>query len=126
MYFCLLAVIGIVLNVWLYLDDIKNRNSILNRLDKGETIEDLTTSPVGTERRKFDDGDVHGDDMQMNMAGDENLKQAAQRQKDQKDMDAAAKTDAELKANLLDYKENKELRDSLRRSYAKQAMSQQH
>ena len=36
MYFSFLACIGIVMNVWLYIDDIKNRDGILDRVDKGE------------------------------------------------------------------------------------------
>lgn len=39
-YFDVLALIGIVLNVWLYVDDLKNRGGILNRVDKNETLEE--------------------------------------------------------------------------------------
>lgn len=56
-YFCFLAVIGIILNVWLYLDDLRNRDGILDRVDDGENLEELMTSPTGDKRRKFDDGE---------------------------------------------------------------------
>lgn len=40
------ALIGLLVNIWLYIDDRKNRNSILDRVDKGDNLEDLITSPV--------------------------------------------------------------------------------
>ena len=36
MYFCILAMIGIMLNVWLYIDDLKNRNGVLDKVDTSE------------------------------------------------------------------------------------------
>lgn len=45
-YFDGLAVIGIVLNLWLYFDDIKNRGSILDKVDEGETLTELMASPT--------------------------------------------------------------------------------
>ena len=44
-YFEVLAVIGILLNLLLYFDDLKNRGGILNRVDKGEKLEDLMATP---------------------------------------------------------------------------------
>ena len=44
-YFELLAIIGICFNLLLYVDDIKNRGGILNRVDKGEKLEDLMATP---------------------------------------------------------------------------------
>ena len=38
MYFSILACIGIVFNVWLYIDDKANRNGILNAIDDGENL----------------------------------------------------------------------------------------
>lgn len=43
---CVFALIGLLVNIWLYIDDRKNRNSILDRVDKGDNLEDLITSPV--------------------------------------------------------------------------------
>ena len=37
MYYSLLALMGIALNIWLYVDDIRNHDSILNKVDRGET-----------------------------------------------------------------------------------------
>jgi len=39
--------------VWLYIDDKKNRNSILDRVDKGDNLEDLITSPVQADRKEI-------------------------------------------------------------------------
>lgn len=39
MYFSTLACCGIVFNVWLYYDDIKNRGGILDAVDTGENLE---------------------------------------------------------------------------------------
>lgn len=39
-----LAFLGIFLNIWLYMDDIKNRNSVLDRVDK-PNLEEMMTSP---------------------------------------------------------------------------------
>lgn len=95
MYFCFLSAIGIVFNVWLYIDDLKNRGGILDRVDEGENIADLMTSPVADKRRKFEE--VEGDDeAEMHVDEDEVVKQG-----------------------LLEYKKNKEMRDSLRHSVAK-------
>ena len=70
MYFALLGCIGIVLNVWLYIDDIKNRKGILDAIDTGNNLEELMASPTGDNRRQFDDdGDP---EVQMNV--DEDIK----------------------------------------------------
>jgi len=36
MYFCALSCIGIVFNAWLYIDDIRNRGSVLDSVCKVE------------------------------------------------------------------------------------------
>lgn len=51
MYFCGLAVAGICFNVWLYIDDLQNRGGVLDKVDDGEALEDLMTSPTGEKRR---------------------------------------------------------------------------
>lgn len=62
------AGIGLLVNIWLYIDDKKNRNSILDRVDKGDALEDLITSPVQADRKEinrehFVDDAVLEDDM---------------------------------------------------------------
>ena len=37
-YFSILAIIGIGINLWLYLDDIRNRDGILDKCDKGTSL----------------------------------------------------------------------------------------
>jgi len=98
MYFSALACCGIVFNVWLYIDDLKNRNGILDAIDKGENLETLMTSPTGENRRKEFDGEDA--DYQMETGAD-----------------------ADVKESLKLYKDNKESRDNLKRSIAKQSMS---
>ena len=44
------AAIGLLFNIWLYLDDIRNRDGILNRVHKDDTLVDLMTSPPDTRR----------------------------------------------------------------------------
>lgn len=40
------ATIGLCMNLWLYLDDIKNRNSVLNEIKKkDEGLANMMTSP---------------------------------------------------------------------------------
>ena len=39
MYFSMLSCCGIVFNVWLYFDDIRNRGGILDAIDNGENLE---------------------------------------------------------------------------------------
>jgi hypothetical protein len=41
----LLAAFGFCFNIWLYFDDIKNRDSALHKVYKDEGITDLMTSP---------------------------------------------------------------------------------
>ena len=49
-----LATIGIIFNVWLYIDDIKYRDSVLDKVPKA--MVDLMSSPVLTNRRTLDKG----------------------------------------------------------------------
>lgn len=103
MYFSSLACIGIFLNCWLYIDDIKNRDGILNKVDKGDELEELMTTPVAENRRK--------DQEKALMAPDD-------------DAEVTMKTDQEVENQLQVYRKDKEARDSLRRSIAKQSMGQ--
>ena len=52
-YFCVLSLIGLGINIWLYIDDIRNRGGILDKVDKGNNAEedamkvgDFMTSPT--------------------------------------------------------------------------------
>lgn len=56
-YFCFLSAIGFCLNVWLYIDDLKNRGGILDKVDRGEDDEpqDLLTSPTVAQRKKAEE-----------------------------------------------------------------------
>jgi MFS family permease len=49
-----LATIGIGFNIWLYIDDIKYRNSVLDKVPKA--MADLMSSPVAANRRTLDKG----------------------------------------------------------------------
>ena len=51
-YFECLAVIGICLNLWLYFDDLKYRGGILNKVDRGEQLADLTASPTKDTKKR--------------------------------------------------------------------------
>ena len=53
MYYSALAIIGIVLNVTLYFDDLRNRGGILDAVDNGENLEDLMSTPVPQEKRRL-------------------------------------------------------------------------
>ena len=90
-YFEVLAVIGICLNLWLYFDDLKNRGGILNKVDKGEALTELMASPTKDTKRR------------------------AQQMREE----LAAQGDESTKAALLNYKTDKESRSSLRRSLAR-------
>lgn len=71
-YYCILAGIGFLLNIWLYVDDIKNRGGILNKVDKGGKDEDdvglnnLQASPTVDQRRKAEQmlGQTNGEEDQ--------------------------------------------------------------
>ena len=54
--FC--AFLGFLINLWLLYDDLKYRNGILYKVDKGTEIAELTTSPTGEKRRLLDDDDT--------------------------------------------------------------------
>ena len=70
-YFSALSCIGIVFNVWLYIDDLRNRGGILDAVDKGETsLENLMTTPTQESKRReaqkhFDS--PNEDDVEMNV-----------------------------------------------------------
>lgn len=92
LYFEILGAIGLCLNLLLYFDDIKNRGGVLNSVDKVEELEDLMTTPTVAKRDRAE----------------------------QMRAELAAGGDAGNKAALLDYKTDKTLRDSLRRSMGQQ------
>lgn len=46
-----ICIVGIFLNTWLYIDDIRNHGGQLNKIHKGDAIKDMLTSPQGGERR---------------------------------------------------------------------------
>ena len=94
-FFDILAIIGTVLNVWLYFDDINKRKGILNKVDKGETIEDLMTTPNLESRNK--------------------AKQMRE--------ELAQKGDESTRAALLNYKLDDEARANLKRSIGKNSMA---
>lgn len=91
-YFELLGGIGLCLNLVLYFDDIKNRGGVLNRVDKVEELDELMATPTVAKRDK------------------------AQQMREE----LAAQGDDSTKAALLNYKTDKTLRDSLRRSVGQQ------
>jgi hypothetical protein len=37
---------GLILNVWLYFEDIRNNKGVLNKVHVGATVQDLMTSPT--------------------------------------------------------------------------------
>ena len=45
-FFIGVNIIGLLCNAYLYYIDIKDYDGILNRVDKGEQIQDLLTSPT--------------------------------------------------------------------------------
>ena len=100
MYFSFLACCGIVINLWLYVDDLKNHGGILDAVDNGEKIEEMMTTPVAKDRRKMQKDAMEGAEVDIDM-----------------------NVDGDIKAQLDVYHSNKEARDNLKRSVAKQAMS---
>ena len=74
MYYSLLAVIGIIFNCWLYFDDLRNRGGILDKVDTGENLGELITTPVPEEKRRIMQERMNApeEDCEMNIAeGDE-------------------------------------------------------
>lgn len=71
MYFSGLACIGIFFNVWLYMDDLRNRNGVLDKVDQGENLKDLMSTPTNeNNRRKAVEAMAQPDDnaeMEMNL-----------------------------------------------------------
>ena len=49
----MICVVGILLNIWLYIEDIRNNGGQLNKIHKGDAIEDLLKSPTREERRQI-------------------------------------------------------------------------
>jgi len=105
MYFSTLACCGIVFNVWLYIDDLRNRDGILDKVDSGENLQELMTTPVDDEKRRRmkDHFNAEDEDEEAEMVGMEE--------------------DANMKDELQVYKNDKAVRDSLKRSLARHAAS---
>ena len=51
-FFIIVNIIGLACNITLYFVDIKYNNGILDKVDKGDGLLDMTTSPKPTESRK--------------------------------------------------------------------------
>ena len=49
-FFIAINIIGLVCNTWLYIIDIKYYNGVLNRVDKGDAIADLTNTPEASRK----------------------------------------------------------------------------
>ena len=96
MFFSALACLGIIFNVWLYIDDLKNRNGILDSVNPDEMLQKLMTSPEQNNRRGRDD---------------------------QEDGDYDMAVDDDIKKSLDVYRTDKGTRDALKRSMAKQSMN---
>lgn len=62
-YYMTLSAIGCVINIWLYFDDLNNRDAVLDKVDKGEALAELLTSPIPT-TRQMEDGEHQEDDTQ--------------------------------------------------------------
>lgn len=45
------SLLGFFVNIWLYFDDKRNRGGILDKIDKGDKLEDLITSPAPGDRK---------------------------------------------------------------------------
>ena len=112
-YYSILAVIGIFFNVWLYVDDIRNRGGILDAIDDGtgQNNKDLMSTPVATNRR----------------SEAVRAMQASNSDEDAElEMNYDSQVESPAKVDLLTYKSDKDVRNSLRRSLAKQSMSKTH
>jgi len=46
-----LCILGTGLNIWLYFEDIRNNGGQLNKVHRGDTIDDLLTGPPDERRR---------------------------------------------------------------------------
>ena len=49
----MVCVVGIALNTWLYIEDIRNNGGQLNKVHKGDGIEEMLKSPSREERRQI-------------------------------------------------------------------------
>ena len=102
MYYSGLACVGIVFNVWLYIDDLRNRGGILDAVDTGENLNELMTTPTDENKRR-------------------KMKEHFDSPDDDDDM-MAVEDDEKIKQDLLTYKQDKNVRDSLKRSVGKKSM----
>ena len=51
----MICLVGIVLNTWLYFEDVRNNGGILNKVHKGDGIEEMMKSPTREERRRIEE-----------------------------------------------------------------------
>jgi MFS family permease len=56
-----ICIVGIGLNVWLYFEDIRNNGGQLNKVHKGDALQDLITSPQDERRRLEIKNDINLD-----------------------------------------------------------------
>lgn len=60
-----LSLVGLGFNIWLYIDDIKNRGGVLNNV--ATTVEEMMTSPKPPPRREMDDDVEVPEDVETNI-----------------------------------------------------------
>lgn len=104
------AACGFVLNIWLYFDDIRYRGSVLNNVDKGEQLAELMTSPPAERKTAGDNDLIEGEVVMAEMEDNQHLMN--------KDAHLSVPTGVDL------YAEDKDARDALKRSMAKQRPTQ--
>lgn len=96
------AFIGMLINIWLMYDDLKNHGGVLYKVDKGDQLAELTLSPGG-DRKQFGDDSVAAGELVAN----------------EDEMMANAKMTSSMRNQLKVYKEDADARQSLRSSMAK-------
>jgi len=75
-FFVGVNVIGLLCNTYLYYIDLKYYDGILNRVDKGEQIQDLLTSPTKTRKDILRESMAKGSVLRQSLA-DYNLEDGA-------------------------------------------------
>jgi MFS family permease len=53
-FWACICLVGIALNIWLYFEDINNNGGQLNKVHRGDGLQQLMTSPEGGERRRLE------------------------------------------------------------------------
>ena len=67
-FFIGVNIIGLFCNAYLYYIDIKDYDGILNRVDKGEQIQDLLTSPTNTRKEIMRESMAKGSMVRQSLA----------------------------------------------------------